>query len=115
MEKGHKAMARPSTGVAGHSQAPFRGGSPRPSHLQGGGWLWPRPRTKGRQLSVGMATCSVAPEGVANPQGAVTNGQPTRGCRLWPGWLPADKGSCRLCRGDDGGSVRVREEGRASF
>ncbi|RWV88874.1 hypothetical protein GW17_00049009 [Ensete ventricosum] len=36
-------MARPSIGVVGHGQAPCRGSRPRPSHLQGGSWLWPRP------------------------------------------------------------------------
>ncbi|RWW37515.1 hypothetical protein BHE74_00057352 [Ensete ventricosum] len=41
-------MARPSTGVASHGQAPCWGGQPRPGHLQGGDRLWPRPLTKGR-------------------------------------------------------------------
>ncbi|RRT60231.1 hypothetical protein B296_00016357 [Ensete ventricosum] len=36
-------MARPSTAVVGHDQAPCRGSRPRPSHLQGGSRLRPRP------------------------------------------------------------------------
>ncbi|RRT31924.1 hypothetical protein B296_00054541 [Ensete ventricosum] len=42
-------MARPSTRVAGHGQAPCRGGQPRPGHLQGGGWLRPGLARKGGQ------------------------------------------------------------------
>ncbi|RRT51218.1 hypothetical protein B296_00041869 [Ensete ventricosum] len=36
-------MAKPSTKVVGHGQAPYRGGQPRLDHLQGGNQLWPRP------------------------------------------------------------------------
>ncbi|RRT68856.1 hypothetical protein B296_00017232 [Ensete ventricosum] len=68
-DRGQPTMARPSAGVAGHDQAPCRGGQPWPDHLQGGDRLWPRPPTKGRSATVmapykgamGCSTCSAVP------------------------------------------------------
>ncbi|RRT46166.1 hypothetical protein B296_00024402 [Ensete ventricosum] len=81
-DRGHPALARPSTRVAGHGQAPCRGGQPRPGHLQGGNRLWPRPPVKGRPTaakvpckgatrcyqgqSAGAATCSATPARAAS-------------------------------------------------
>ncbi|RZS06621.1 hypothetical protein BHM03_00037322 [Ensete ventricosum] len=95
-------MARPFTKVAGHGQAPCRGG-----------WLWRRPPTKGRlaaaspygrQPSEGTVACSATPAGAA--RAVVSNGSSVgrRGSCPLIGQLPSDKGSCRLRKGD---TVRV--------
>ncbi|RWW53491.1 hypothetical protein BHE74_00040008 [Ensete ventricosum] len=58
--------------VAGHGQALYKGGWPRPSHLRGGGCLWLRP-------PVGAAAYCVTPAGAT-----ACSAVPTRsGGRLW--------------------------------
>ncbi|RWW50953.1 hypothetical protein BHE74_00042749, partial [Ensete ventricosum] len=43
--------------AASHGQASYRGGRPRPGHLQGGDRLWPRPPAKGR-VAATKAPCT---------------------------------------------------------
>ncbi|RWV89928.1 hypothetical protein GW17_00047903 [Ensete ventricosum] len=112
-------MARPSAGVAGHDQAPYRGGQPHPSHLQGGSRLWPRPPAKGRS-AVAKAPCKGVAGCCQGQPGAIASGQPTRGspnsqgCRQQEQWrrpqeqLLAGKLSRRLHRGGGDGTERAR-------
>ncbi|RWV89949.1 hypothetical protein GW17_00047880 [Ensete ventricosum] len=105
-------MARPSTRVAGHGQAPYKGGLPRPGHLQGGGRLWPRPPAKGR------SAVAKAPYTGGDRLWQARRGDSRRwarslaaGSRLLVRQLPKDKGSHRLRRDRGDGAVWMREEG----
>ncbi|RRT69935.1 hypothetical protein B296_00024194 [Ensete ventricosum] len=63
-ETRQSAMARSSARVVGHGQAPYIGSRPQPSYLQRGGWLLPRPPTKGRSTAA-------SPQGRQPPTGTI--------------------------------------------
>ncbi|RRT48625.1 hypothetical protein B296_00003215 [Ensete ventricosum] len=55
----YKSITHQGKRVAGHGQAPYRGGQPRPGHPQGGGRLRPGPARKGgRRCPQGAADAS---------------------------------------------------------
>ncbi|RRT49520.1 hypothetical protein B296_00032645 [Ensete ventricosum] len=90
--------------VAGHDQAPCRGGRPWPGYLQG-------------VAGYGQAPCKGQPPagtvGCRQPVGVPANrgdGAGHKGSRPLAGRVPNAKGSRRLCRGSGGDDVvRVKE------
>ncbi|RWW36054.1 hypothetical protein BHE74_00058953 [Ensete ventricosum] len=86
--------------VAGHDQAPYRGGRPWPGYLQGATAL------KGSNLQGAASPQGVAP--ATSPIASRGDGASRRGGRPLAGRLPTAKGSRRLRRGSGSdGAVRV--------
>ncbi|RWV95353.1 hypothetical protein GW17_00042028 [Ensete ventricosum] len=84
------AATKPLAGAVGHGLATYKG----------------RPATA-RPLGA-AARKGLLP--VASPAASRGGGAGRRGGRPLAGWLPTEKGSCRLCRGSGGGgTVRVKE------
>ncbi|RWW64060.1 hypothetical protein BHE74_00028726, partial [Ensete ventricosum] len=124
--EGHTHMVDASTNRVGRrgGQPPCRADHPRPGRGQGQPEREASNARKGQQSHAGatLAGRSAARKGgwlqgpAASPAANRGDGASRRGGRPLVGWLPAGKGSRRLCRGNDGDDGTEGETGvRASF